>query len=484
MSMFAREAEAAQRASTPCRAAVLLLALWLAPSLLSAAPFRLTQGANSWDVGFVHRLLSYDMMEAPDDPGGLATVAPDADSPWDDAPGTLYDGNLHYYRVLEKGQDIATWYAYDLFNNSSAAFGITVSDTTRVFLYMDNTTGRLSLVVVHDKPNDGGGGVADWSFTGLPPTAALDVEDEPNGGGDTYDLDAVAGTLQVHWQWLICCTDGLAVGGLEQQSWSITITPSFGANDSGIITAMEFLHGDSDTPDVIPLILTEPFTIETTGEAYGPHRVTLAVTDSLANDSPRLSWPDMDRASVAVDPSTSAVGVFPDCTTADGLMRATAWVTPKDAAGDRLGSGLQVALDPVPMQPGWYDGPVQDRINGHYTAPVVSDTLGAGTVNATVEGIPLLGSDDILFVGTVPEAAFTHDGPAGAGVQVCFRNRSTGGALPYVYAWDLNGDGVTDSGTANPCHIYEEPGEYWPGLRITDFRGCISWTTTLLEIFP
>ena len=70
----------------------------------------------------------------------------------------------------------------------------------------------LSLVVVHDNPNDGSGGNTQtrWNLSG--DTAAVVVEDDPgepttvSGGGTQFDSSK---------NWLACCTDGYAIGSLD-----------------------------------------------------------------------------------------------------------------------------------------------------------------------------------------------------------------------------------------------------------------------------
>jgi hypothetical protein len=85
-----------------------------------------------------------------------------------------------------------------------------VSSLSQVFL-VDAADG-LSLVVVHDNPNDGTGGSTRtrWNLTG--DTAAEVLADDPgeavvvSGGGTQFDSTK---------NWIACCTDGYAIGLLD-----------------------------------------------------------------------------------------------------------------------------------------------------------------------------------------------------------------------------------------------------------------------------
>lgn len=85
-----------------------------------------------------------------------------------------------------------------------------VSSLSQVFAV--NAADGLSLVVVHDNPNDGSGGSTRtrWNLTG--DTAAQVLADDPgepivvSGGGTQFDSTK---------NWAPCCTDGYAIGSLD-----------------------------------------------------------------------------------------------------------------------------------------------------------------------------------------------------------------------------------------------------------------------------
>jgi immune inhibitor A len=69
-----------------------------------------------------------------------------------------------------------------------------------------------------------------------------------------------------------------------------------------------------------------------------------------------------------------------------------------------------------------------------------------------------------------PTADFTWSPPVCAGYPVSFTNLTTG-TLPLSYAWDLDGDGDTDSTAQNPTWVYAIPGSYTVTLAVTNSCG-------------
>src|SRR5690606_17430270 len=75
-----------------------------------------------------------------------------------------------------------------------------------------------------------------------------------------------------------------------------------------------------------------------------------------------------------------------------------------------------------------------------------------------------------------PGAAFAYaSGVVVAGATVTFTDRSSG--APTSWAWDLNGDGVTDSTAANPSFTYGAPGTF--DVTLTAGNGLGSHSITL-----
>ena len=55
-----------------------------------------------------------------------------------------------------------------------------------------------------------------------------------------------------------------------------------------------------------------------------------------------------------------------------------------------------------------------------------------------------------------------------AGSTIQFTSNVTGGSSPYVYEWDFDNDGTSESSAVNPAHIYNQPGTYSVSLYVVD----------------
>lgn len=181
---------------------------------------------------------------------------------------------------LEGDQSVVAFYAYvmesdvpdDVLNGpfaaSSARTDLEVSETSLLFLYRDDM-GEMSIVVIHDRPEaqlgetPATGGQVNFTYTGLPATAAKVVGDDP-----------VEGAIpNASWAWVPCCTDGNAVEGGLNGPFAVTITPDF---IDGIDT-WQFLSGPSRTsPTRIGLDLCQPVTIY--AEVVGPTSIEVSKT--------------------------------------------------------------------------------------------------------------------------------------------------------------------------------------------------------------
>jgi hypothetical protein len=108
-----------------------------------------------------------------------------------------------------------------------------------------------------------------------------------------------------------------------------------------------------------------------------------------ALDTIRLGFDDGDPESAAVDPARSSVALAPAAVPADAVTWATVTVSPRDAAGLTLGSGLAVEVDAWALWPGSVIGPVRDLGDGRYQARLISSAPGAAFVRVVVEGMAL-----------------------------------------------------------------------------------------------
>jgi hypothetical protein len=137
---------------------------------------------------------------------------------------------------------------YDYIGASSYT-GLEVEGESRLYLYLDSTTGNLSLIVNHNIFGTGTGS-ADVEIDGLPNGFSVALSDDDNELKSTGSSSAKGS-----WNWY-SNTDGGVISGLTcPASWSITIHADF---KSGLST---WNWVDADTSR-IPLTIGQPVVIE------------------------------------------------------------------------------------------------------------------------------------------------------------------------------------------------------------------------------
>ena len=165
------------------------------------------------------------------------------------------DGEEYQVVALSNGQRIEQFYDY---GNSkiNSPLPIAKSDHSRLFFW-DGPDG-LSLVVLHDKGNDGSGAAVSFDFDDLPGEGSWVVRD------DSGDFTSRA---QADWSWNNRKTDGGAFrGGLYEQQ--LTIDPRFNNAarktplTAGRIDTWEVLTGQATDPRALTLDKSDPVTID------------------------------------------------------------------------------------------------------------------------------------------------------------------------------------------------------------------------------
>ena len=176
------------------------------------------------------------------------------------ADGMIYTIEQNGYSLgsvtpLVGTEDIDSFYSYDNPVNASSDTGLEMKNTSILFLYEDGM-GTTSLVMIHDKPGDGTGGSATFTFSDQPAGALFVVKDGEQ---------ASEGKLPVSiWQWNGCCTDGGALSGGFSEAFDMSIAPIFpssGGTPSGKIQTWLFLTGDLNSPTFIDLSKTKTLRI-------------------------------------------------------------------------------------------------------------------------------------------------------------------------------------------------------------------------------
>ena len=169
------------------------------------------------------------------------------------------EGLFRFHRPIVGPDNVVDFYDYNsaavIPFFASANTGLEESGISQLFLY--ENAGDVSLVIIHDKPDDGSGGHVIFDFSGIPGGAAFVVRDDP--GEDPYFIDGT-GSSTVDWGWAPCCTDGGAIsGGGMNGEFSITIDPSFLAG----IDTWQYLRGRGlgVEPGIVTLDPEKPVTI-------------------------------------------------------------------------------------------------------------------------------------------------------------------------------------------------------------------------------
>jgi hypothetical protein len=137
---------------------------------------------------------------------------------------------------------------YDLsYGGSDTSTDIERSDRSLLFLW--NSSGNTSLVMIHDTPSDdGSGGAVTFTFQNLPTTAGeWVVQDDPG------EFDSNSTTID--WAWKDYHNDGGAFRGGLNGKFNVSLDPAFNdaatrdPQDPGSITRWEALSGDATSPN-------------------------------------------------------------------------------------------------------------------------------------------------------------------------------------------------------------------------------------------
>ena len=131
-----------------------------------------------------------------------------------------------------------------------------VSSLSQAFFV--SASNGLSLVVVHDNPNDGSGGSTRtrWNLTG--DIAAQVVADDP---GEPITVSMAGMQFDSTKNWAPCCTDGYAIGSIDGSGWALVgqflaqptgITSWAAVNNDFTLTSLVLEPGRRVRFDVVP----------------------------------------------------------------------------------------------------------------------------------------------------------------------------------------------------------------------------------------
>lgn len=144
---------------------------------------------------------------------------------------------------------------YD-YRSASSHTGFEAVGESRIYLYVDSNTGRLSLVLTHGIDEDSSGqsqpeSRVDMEVTGIPSGFTIDLSDD-----NAREFFATSST-SASGRWVFeNNSDGGVLGGLPFPGvWKITVTPTFRQG----ITSWGWVRNDLAR---IPMKMSEPITIE------------------------------------------------------------------------------------------------------------------------------------------------------------------------------------------------------------------------------
>lgn len=209
----------------------------------------------------------------------------------------LPDGTERPIEPVERDPPIEKYYSYDRKSKDSA-----IEETverpgeTVTYLYRSNSSGKFSLVVIHNHPEKGDGGAANMTFDGV--TGAQWVQlDDPDDGYETPD-GIFSDTERATWDWLGAHTDGGGIGGISFP-FDVGMT-HHGQFRDGSRTGLDrwtFLEGDDLEPvEVAAFDEDEPEDVTI--------RVSGAVTESDPTGGPEApdDLSEVATVSASVDP--------------------------------------------------------------------------------------------------------------------------------------------------------------------------------------
>jgi hypothetical protein len=153
---------------------------------------------------------------------------------------------------LARARTAVSFYDY---RSSSSHTGLEVAGESRAYLYVDRTTGRLSLILNHGIDDDTGQvqppSRVEMDLAGLPSTWSIDLTDDAASEFYGTGASSAAGRWSFSRN-----TDGGVVGGLPfPGAWKVTVTPRFRSG----ISSWEWVRDDGTR---LALAMDQTLTIE------------------------------------------------------------------------------------------------------------------------------------------------------------------------------------------------------------------------------
>jgi uncharacterized surface protein with fasciclin (FAS1) repeats len=284
--------------------------------------------------------------------------------------------------VIETAEPIKDFYdrEYDSFNGEEVV--PQRSQVSQIMIHGHGGGGgtlacELSLLILHDRTNDGSGGRVEMDISGNLSNIIVQ-DDQPTGGdgGDSYVYNSETETTRLTWNWNECCTDGAAhILGNFPSNGCIIVRANFAQG----IERWVFVRGpaSADRPateaSLIDLDPTVSLEICRVTESC-PRRPTIAPQSTIAPVTPApVIIPSTPSPVPPVTPSTSAPVARPTAAPIASVPLTAAPVTPSTPV-PAMPSTLVPIVPPARPTAAPVAPPTRAPIRPPAVAPVVPPT--------------------------------------------------------------------------------------------------------------
>jgi len=401
-----------------------------------------------------------------DDTGTLrrgGVVMDEGEQEWDLIVETP-DGERQTITPIESDQPVEDYYDYDNDQPVSADFPDDIERTreTVLFFYRNTNSGRLSLVVVHDHPEESDGGSARMIFdaTQLYEWKVQDGIPDESPDKDVYEAaaDGSSPTLSATWAWVSGRTDGGAIGTLTPPfEFEITHDAEWEErNDETERSGLDrwvFLDGSPD--EVIELAGFD----EDTGD------VTLSLYTELVSET------DPER------PDVGDVETFDAAVSAGNFPEIRVGLDPRDADGNPVeevpGDAVAVLEDDELVGAEFVPGEDPDVPTLSYRTPNRDEADDSRSVTVEIDGV---GRETVDYeVPQEPTDPRTERGLSGLYLELEVGDRTVERTLA---GWDPELDADRDPDESDHDEVFSV---LWGGYTLAFETGGVPTTVALEE---
>lgn len=283
------------------------------------------------------------------------------------------------------------------------------------------------------------------------------------------DDQASVGSMVFYWNYEATACDGARTGSRAQTQSGATLRATWATSD---MTLVELTVAPSSS-----------FNVHWAGWDNAPAAPTASVgihhpaghEKRISFDNDTATFTNYDSSQVVPNGSHLRIGAWDQGTTEAGSSGSAIWDQNHHVVGTLHGGAASCT---TPNEPEYYGRLHRQWLGGGSAASQLKAWLDPNNSGVTT----LAGKDDCA----PPTIAINSiaPNPANIGDVVSFTSSVSGGsgAGAPTYAWDFDGDGVTDSTDANPSYTY---GGAYSGnvtLVVTDTSSCSATTQSAIVI--